>query len=791
MDGKYKKFFLIFLSITIGVFLLVLLAAKIKPPSLDKKNFFTLSAKSPEYLMSPLQYQTTPPEIGYPTVSISPANKLYGLVHLIREWEITKKKYDDVFYASKRLAELTKWGKEISWKKQLISYQKSMNLAVDSYVKIPDPRLKLQKLSELNGYLLNHRVKVDRLIYESEKPDDEMNDLRTLADTIFEDLFQRLSLYVPPYNNGSIIYPLFDPLLDREFGIYEGQLVVDNASSGNISDINITGRNNFYYWPNPVPGEKPKLNWEIELDPNDNPQYVAEIPALPGRTLVIINFKFEKYRIAEIIDSSEGQETVLLSQVLFPRTRKDTFRRIIDIPIHESGNSKFKFVIHTFDLSLHDARNETPDISLELYPLLKSDPQLLITKKSISSQYEPTFSLTSHGLFEYKLDVGNTSYFNGREIRYNLGPGWVIDTNKIVTFLPGAILFRLFLISLFLTLFYCVCFIKKTPLDLYLLAKGKTIVTILGRLISKLYSIPKKIFTHLRLWFFAATILLMFFETFLHDESSDILIFVSVILWTLTTIGYGLESYFSFVFSFVFLGSTVTFLFFKAELVADKLAIWSIIFLIIGVFKVLFEIMNPRVKRNDLRNVGLNIIKDWEKNWDFIIRILQKLKPKLTTRRDKIILFLKILIIFFIIITGVVIRNAYRKHVERLNLIPYIQKIEPKIVYPSTKFILYGRSFGSPSNNKTTLSSSKGPLVPDSLTDSKIYFTVPLSWKPGYVNIWVEKRTEYDGKKFTAVSKTFRVRVIPRGDSFTPLDDLFFKELKTLDKETLKLNGYE
>ena len=54
MPPLYKNRFLFFLKLSILFFIFLIILTNIKSPILNKKNFFTLSAKSPEYEIFPI-----------------------------------------------------------------------------------------------------------------------------------------------------------------------------------------------------------------------------------------------------------------------------------------------------------------------------------------------------------------------------------------------------------------------------------------------------------------------------------------------------------------------------------------------------------------------------------------------------------------------------------------------------------------------------------------------------------------------------------------------------------------
>lgn len=126
-----------------------------------------------------------------------------------------------------------------------------------------------------------------------------------------------------------------------------------------------------------------------------------------------------------------------------------------------------------------------------------------------------------------------------------------------------------------------------------------------------------------------------------------------------------------------------------------------------------------------------------------------------------------------------------------LSKYPKIQIVKPKIVYYGTKVILLGKGFGWGGEIETKFKNREGNIDITLWNDTKVIFTIPLHWKEGDLDIWIQKPIEWDGKKLVIKSNLVKLRLIPRDDGWGPEDDEYFEQLKHLDKETLELNGYK
>lgn len=144
----------------------------------------------------------------------------------------------------------------------------------------------------------------------------------------------------------------------------------------------------------------------------------------------------------------------------------------------------------------------------------------------------------------------------------------------------------------------------------------------------------------------------------------------------------------------------------------------------------------------------------------------------------------------FVIIADSQIRifNHYQIFLARH---PKIEVVKPGIVYYDTKVILTGRGFGWKGKIDTKFKYQEGKIDISLWTDTKVIFTVPLHWKVGDMTIWIQKPTDWDGKNIMVNSNEVKLRLISRDNGWNKDTDAYFEQLKHLDKETLRINGYK
>ncbi len=177
-----------------------------------------------------------------------------------------------------------------------------------------------------------------------------------------------------------------------------------------------------------------------------------------------------------------------------------------------------------------------------------------------------------------------------------------------------------------------------------------------------------------------------------------------------------------------------------------------------------------------------------------------KLKCFITShkKKSKLVIIENILfalVILLILHVSVIVSDgqirAFNHHLILLSRYPQIKNVKPKIVYYGSKVILLGTGFGWGGEINTKFKNREGNIDITLWNDTKVIFSVPLHWKEGNLDIWIQKPIEWDGKKMVIKSNLVKLRLISRDDGWGKEDDEYFEQLKHLDKETLEINGYD
>lgn len=139
---------------------------------------------------------------------------------------------------------------------------------------------------------------------------------------------------------------------------------------------------------------------------------------------------------------------------------------------------------------------------------------------------------------------------------------------------------------------------------------------------------------------------------------------------------------------------------------------------------------------------------------------------------------------------------AYKEKYAYQSVLPFIKKSEPYLVYRSTNIVLYGSNFGLEGgkiadNVFTNSVHNQYEEVHFTFWDNnKIIFQVPLHWKYGDINVWIVREITWKGKRIKIKSNIVKFKLLETTGSWDKNDDAYFEQLKHLDKETLRINGY-
>lgn len=326
----------------------------------------------------------------------------------------------------------------------------------------------------------------------------------------------------------------------------------------------------------------------------------------------------------------------------------------------------------------------------------------------------------------------------------------------------------------------------------------------------------KKIIILLRIFLFTVALYIIFFDLTLKSPTSDRAIFKVTSLLFVWNILSQVDFRFNLVFALLLMGSMPLFLIINQVLIADKLAIWSFVFLTITIASSVMQILYKPKKKIHEFLLYANIFHSILFYVLTVFSLLIKSAYKTITRTISLIHRIRNIFLLSVIVTlliTLVITFAFflitysfpaisaiahisskigAKVILTFSPILKIEKIEPKIAYRGNKIIIFGYGFGE--RTEGILKKKQNNLIENIQTDywnnDKIIFTIPLHWKNGVAHLWIEKKTIKNNKWILIKSNTVNMRLIPSTGSFTNIDQKYFDQLEHLNEETLKINGY-
>lgn len=285
----------------------------------------------------------------------------------------------------------------------------------------------------------------------------------------------------------------------------------------------------------------------------------------------------------------------------------------------------------------------------------------------------------------------------------------------------------------------------------------------------------------------------IFIDIFIIRKGQGFNIFLFIFLWTLGLIAYRFKSHHSFFISFIFLTFCPFLLLANMSWIVEKSAMWAYIFLTVGTMHLMLE-----MKTNESSMVN-NIFNSFSSLLSFImvidtffitfIRDVEKFA--LFSIRNFIKFLFAFIVVTALFVAGFDFYLKAMSYRDRQLKNPRISQIEPTIAYPSTKIIIYGDSFGDGSNGKYALMKDGVKIRPDYWEDHKIIFTVPLNWKTGSIEVWIQKPVEWNAETVIEKTEPISIQLLKVTGEFTSNDDLYFEQLKKWRKETREINGYE
>ncbi|MEN9327862.1 MAG: hypothetical protein RI947_670 [Candidatus Parcubacteria bacterium] len=468
-------------------------------------------------------------------------------------------------------------------------------------------------------------------------------------------------------------------------------------------------------------------------------------------------------------------------------------------PIHHIEKGAFTFtILTTHPLSTADLKN----YQFRIIPLVA--PQANLSKDSPTSAQTITINrpLPFVPIIQQVATRALTTRQTQRLVKQMPWYWRVIGTDgQVVTlvYIPFIASAGAFIITLLLSILHLRFLIKKST----------TLVTMAYELSVNLRHRLTKFIRHGRKLWILLLICALLIDLVLAGQQLDVILLAVSLLWLATVVAHSFPPNVNFYISLILIAPYSFFMTFSLKDLAEKTAVYIYLFFVIGLLQSATLLLRKSHLSEELdkieedsilfiHRVSAFIYKASTRGVEIYISILQRyfnMKPQ--TRRDYYMNILKALLLVVFIISGIIgsmytvkaIKKELKRQ-ERARQNPVILIVGPTVVYRSTKVMIKGKNLGWNVNGNVRLINNGQEIFTDLWTDSKIIFTVPLHWKLGENTLTIEKKIFWEDKEESANSKPVTIKLINAGTSFTSDDDAYFEQLKHLDPEILKLNGY-
>lgn len=358
-------------------------------------------------------------------------------------------------YAGKRISELEKWGNDIpvlgkihtlpkltswwlkqkpawwqihkfhhfnSWEASLARYDLLWEEELRMINQV-EPKNIANTIMTLKGYARNHQRKINLIIYNSNKSQQEKKYLFNVTNEIYTDLNKQLDSYIPEYSLSTIDYSLNNLHQDKEYGMYDLSLIMEDFPSylnsnpslkiNNAINLERFTTENLLSFKNIIINEKSRnlqlklksvhfpikeIKWLKTYDKQKKQyQYSLPIPKIPEELTYFLNFQyqFNQQVILQIIKNEKVDknviERVLLSIDLLPINQETLLSEPLTLP--DINNVNYQFLLISYQPL---SENEIKSIQIDFLPFL--EPEILLEKTGEIPNHQPIISKNTNNV---------------------------------------------------------------------------------------------------------------------------------------------------------------------------------------------------------------------------------------------------------------------------------------------------------------------------------------------------------------------------------------------------------
>ena len=789
MRLKYNKHWLIFLSLIILNSALIVtgnffaqqnVAEKKIAPQINRTRFYL-------YPPQPESYFPNAAESYQPFVRTKPDSIFYPVAYFYEERDRASQKYPLLFLAEKRVREIEEWKNSLDiihdnsstnaaelkkwWLKsrpelsdlkdlsvlktyeaEIARYESLVSQKKDEIKKISSSLERIQEYGLLRAFIKSGHLRMQEAVKNSKYGDGDKKYLNDLIFNSNKQLIESIKNEYPQFNPSQVRYPLEEIHSMSQYGEY-----------------NIT-----LEWPEGT--EKIAENSEIVVEGDD----------AGSNTRINISKHIDAVSVKlpnlEII----GSLACGASQFIYPYPEMDKYLLSIE---------------HTAEVPVQYNIKQTSGTQIKNI----FDRMIGKENKLDTDNYSIFFPKNQEALYELRAGDGMTDCSRVSQIKVSAKPvilpvlilDKVNNSIALASTKQESTYYRYFLrfasIIKFLTIIYI---FTRIPSAL----KFMTVVL----------NTPPAWIRKGRILFAAIFILGFIADTFLITKSSELIIFIVFLSYVFTVVTYRINLLKQAYLSAVLLALVPVLYLMQKNVAADKIGVWAFLVILTTFIQIYFN------KKNEVRD---NFIDNLVHDIKMASRIKQisryaaktkniaatHIKDYLGGRPKKpaeyIIFVWKLLLLFcafvaliyitystYIFLDNKIENYKSRKVLEKRT--PTVLSYGPSVAYRGTKIILHGREFDWKEYNNVKLMSTYGEVTTDIWTDTKIIFRLPYEWRDGRLQIWIEKPMLWNDGWYSIKSDPVDIKVIPVTGSFTKDDEKFYEQMKKLDEETRRINGY-
>jgi len=773
-----------------------------------------------DFVLKPAEpYLSQSPYVLYPYVSAKPSSPQYKFTEVSDYLSLIQNK-DYGGQAFKRVSEMEKWKNDLDWDFQFSKYS---NLIFNWSIQVKNR----DKYIEFESYIWKNFLKIDSIISSTNFSDLDKDALRKRNFEIYQNTIKNFKSIPTEKDYQSVQYHIDDILREKQYGYFDVYVQKkDGEESLFLRNVKVDK-------DNPVLSLPLSMEVEIKKDEtrpsSENLQYSVNFPQNLTSAVLFLNRADLSQELT--ISFSEATKSAIEARNswILPKF-VDKAKFVFDLPPDVEKRQMILTVKRNNNFSNGEQiENQVTPLEFQIFAFDHPDLRLVKTKDLENS--EPQVFITKIDRDNYRVNMVNMTLEEENEIVGQLPIGWVLK-GQVAHFWIRDLLkmgMALSFTTLFLTFFWKKIFLVVQLVLRTLQVFGEKMSSVMIKTFALLVIRPASYF---RLPLLLLSVSGIFFDAIFVSRQSDLVYTFLIFLAALAILGYKVEGRTHFLLSLVTILMCPVFSVFGSELVVEKFAVYTFLFLVLGALWQFWEVKSTHNLAN-LKRFSVLLLLDLAKITNLFVKLLQVFIRKrwlsyftITSETDlqKNLLNLKIKVtqiygekpknfsewvslsgkvfstlalavfIIFLLFGFIFLIVGVRKQIDKNSLYPEVKLVEPQVVYPNNVVLVHGRSFSEAQTKQYEVFDQNGRKVDlqAESDDGLAIFKLGLDWPVGTFDLKIKKVVSWEGKDEIFESRSFRVIVIPRnlGQSLTSDDLNFLNQIPKLSPEAKRWNGY-